>query len=300
MTYSTILKSALLLGGITFSMGIALSAPNETADQIIARARAYLGGDSALGAIKSVHYRGIMETYQGTTAGSMSGKYGVDIVYQKPYQQRIIATGSDAVETTALDGYVAWVRKQDLHNPTRWQVMVVDPNQIKALRANNWEYLNFFKDIEQCGGKVEVLGPATADGLPAVKLAFTHEQGIVFYRYFDPATGKLLFSETSQGGSIRLEGEIIVNGVRFPQKIIQISKGLDAKGQAVEQKQVVTVDQITLNEVFPAEDFELPLLSPSSPLPAAGPLNLPAVNPSGPPQAEVPQNPPATPGTAGK
>jgi hypothetical protein len=228
-----------------------------------------------------VHFSGVLEPGSPTPAGAKRATAAIDIIFQKPNQQRILATGSDSVETTALSGYSAWQRIQDAANLSSWKrLSVLRPDQIKLLRANTWENLYFFKGIDQCGGHVEVLGSAKVDGQPAVKVAFVHEVGIVFYRYFDPATGKLLLTETEQGGSIREEGEIIVNGLRFPQKVTQTVKGVDAKGQPAEQKLVMTFDKITLNETFPEDLFDLPLPRPSAPPPAAGSAGPATVGPS--------------------
>ena len=276
----------LLLGGV--ALGVARPAPAPTADQIIAQARAYLGGDAALSAVNSIHFSGVVETDKVTPAGLKTEKVGIDIILQKPYQQRIVVTGSESIETTALDDYTAWQRTQKVGDRYRWKLSVLGPDQIKWLRANTWEDLHFFKGIEERGGTVEVLGSAAADGHPAVKLAFTHDAGIVYTHYFDPETGKLLLSETTHGESIRTETEIMVNGLRFPQRIIQTAKGLDDKGQPAEGKLVMTFDKITLNETFPESYFELPLVNPVDP-PRAG-------NPPGPPPAVNSPNSPPAPG----
>jgi hypothetical protein len=290
MMHTTTVKRILLLSGV--ALGIALPAPAQTADEIIAKARAYLGGDAALSAVTSVHFSGVLVPDNATPAAPKPANATVDIIFQKPYQQRIVATGADLVETTALDGYSAWQRTQDVRDLDHWkQLTVLNPDQIKRLRANTWENLFFFKDIEQRGGHVEALGSATVDGHPAVMLAFLHEAGIVFYRYFNPETGKLLMTETEQGGSIREEGEIMVNGLRFPQKVIQTVKGVDAKGQRAERKLVMTFDKITVNETFPASYFEMPLPRPGAPKTAS--VSSPASGVTLP-------NPPPTPGPAAK
>jgi hypothetical protein len=280
MMHSATLKRFLLLGGV--ALGVALPAPAETAGQIIARARAYLGGDAALSAVNSVHFSGTLEPDKVAQGAPPAVKVGIDIIFQKPYQQRIIARGADSIETTALDGYTAWQRTEEVQDRRRWKLSALGPEQIKRLRANTWENLFFFKDIEQQGGTAEVVGSATADGRPAVKLAFRHDVGIVFYRYFDPETGRLLLTETEEGGSIREEGEIMVNGLRFPQKVTQTLKGVDAKGQPVERKLVMVFDKITVNETISDGDFAIPLAGPSYPPPAASAPNpAPAPSPAG-------------------
>jgi hypothetical protein len=262
MMHFATLKRILLLCGV--SLAAALPATAQNADQIIAKARAYLGGDAALSAVTSVHFSGAIEPEKAAPGAPQPAKVGVDIIFQKPYQQRIVVAGGDSIKTTAIDGYTAWQRVQDARNPNRLSFIMLGAEQIKRLRANTWENLNFFKDIGRRGGSVEVVGPATVDGRPAVKLAFRHDAAIVFFRYFDPETGRLLLTETEQGGSVREEGEIMVNGLRFPQKAVEVAKGVDAKGQPVERKTVIVFDKITVNETFPSSDFETPLPTPSN------------------------------------
>ena len=250
----------------------------ETADEIIAKARAYLGGDAALSAVHSVHFRGVLETQKVTPTGLVPQKFNVEICFQKPCQQLIVASGPETVETTGLDDYIAWRREQSLVDPTRWQQSVQRPDQIRWLRATAWENLNFFKGIEQQGGKAEVLGRATVDGRPAVKVAFSHSADVVFYNYFDLATGRRLLTET-RDRTIRDEGEILVNGLRFPQRETQVMKALDAKGRPIEQTLIITFDKITINETFPESYFELPSLPFPRRLPAVKPAVVPAIVP---------------------
>ena len=286
-----ILKRLLLLGAAACLGG---RAPAQTADEIIARARAYLGGDAALAAVNSVHLIGTFNPDGASPADPKSEKIGVEIIVQKPYQQRIVVTASGLTETTALDGYSAWEGKRE--GGGAWQINVLGADQVKRLQANTWDNLNFFKGIEKRGGTVESLGATTVDGHPAVKLAFTHDAGIVYTHYFDPVTGRLLLTETAQGMSTREEGEIVAGGVRFPRQVTQTTRTVDDKGQPVTQILVLNFDKVTLNETFPASDFEIPLTGPATPPPAKDLTSAsgqpPTVAPGAAPAAPPP-NPPA-------
>lgn len=250
----TFLPLLVLLGA---AAGFLPAASAQSADQIIDKARAYLGSEAALNGVQSIHFVGTLETEQG----AKHEKFSLEIRVQKPCQQLIVTTAPDLTDITGLNDYDGWHRLQVGPAPGRAQLSLYSAIEIKRLRASTWENLYFFKGIERFGGRVKVIGPAPVDGHPAVKVAFDHDDGIAFYQYFDPVTGKQLLSETDQGGSIRNEGEVTVNGVRFPQKVIQTSKSLDAKGQVVERKLVMTFDKITCNERFPDSDFEIPILS---------------------------------------
>jgi hypothetical protein len=218
----------------------------QTAEAWIAKARAFLGGDQALNAVKSVHFTGSLELSDGA-------KLPTDIVFQKPYQQRITVTGPKVIESTALDGYDAWQKRTNPANPAQWQVTLLDANQVKRLRANTLENLSFYAIREMPGCEVKVEGEATLEGRACVKLSFTHTSGgIVFTRYFDKSTGQLVKTETENGGEIREEGEMFVNGIRFPKRVINKSPG--------GAQTAISFDTVKVNEQFPSDMFAVPSL----------------------------------------
>ncbi|MET0263865.1 MAG: hypothetical protein ABW223_13255, partial [Rariglobus sp.] len=101
-------------------------------------------------------------------------------------------------------------------------------------------------------------GEAELDGVKCRKLVMSYGAGIEFIRYFEIATGRLLLTETMPVGAIREEGEIMVAGIRFPQKLIATGPAsADGKARVI----TITFDRIALNETFPASTFEQPLLS---------------------------------------
>jgi outer membrane lipoprotein-sorting protein len=224
----------------------AVSAPlgAQTAEEWIAKARTFLGGDQALNAVKSIHFTGTLE------AGEQ--RLPTDIVFQKPYQQRITVTGPKVIETTALDGYDAWQKRTNPENTGQWQVTLLDATQVKRLRTNTLENLSFYSTREMPGCEVKVSGEATVDGRACVKLTFAHASSVVFIRYFDKATGQLVKTETENGGEIREEGEMFANGVRFPKRVI--NKAPNGNVTAI------TFDTVRVNEAFPADLFAVPSL----------------------------------------
>lgn len=230
---------AALLAFATASLGA------QTAEAWIAKARTFLGGDKVLNAVKSVHFVGSLELSDGN-------KLPTDIIFQKPYQQRITVTGPQVIEATALDGYDAWQKKTNPANPLQWQVTLLDATQVKRLRANTLENLSFYSIRNMPGCEVAVTGETTLDGRACVKLTFTHGPSIVFIRYFDKATGQLVKTETENGAEIREEGEMFVNGIRFPRRVINKSPNGSVTA--------ITFDKVTVNETFPIDTFAVPSL----------------------------------------
>ena len=220
---------------------------------IIAKARAFLGTESALNGLKSIHYVGTLVTTDPTDPSKQT-RAAMEIFFQKPEQQRIVATSDKVIEVTALDGYDGWLRVQDVADATKWRTTLLGPDQIKRLRANTWENLSFFRGIEKIGGKVEDQGTKVIDGVTCRKIAFVHGPNIVFYRFFDTATGRLVFTETEAGGSIREKGEMVVGGIRFPRSIVTATK--NSKGEMVTV--TINFDKIVVNEEMPRTLFAVP------------------------------------------
>ena len=242
------LRWALLSAGI-------LSAAAGAEPAIIARARAYIGTETALTAVKSVHYVGTLVTPDAVDP-SKKTQAEIEIVFQGPEQQRITARFEKAVEITALDGYEGWQRTQNPAEPTKWRQTLLGADAIKRLRANTWENLSYYRGIERVGGRLEDQGTTTIDGVTCQKIAFIHAPNIAFYRYFEVATGRLVYTETESGGTIREQGEMIVSGIRFPKSIVTTSK--NKKGQEVPV--TIEFEKVTVNEVFPAKEFAVPAL----------------------------------------
>ena len=229
----------------------------ETIEQWIAKARAYLGSESALNAVTTVHFTGTLEIINPavdnkSTPVSPLDKMPVEIIFQKPYQQQMTVTRSDEVDTMVLDDYDGWSRSTSRLNPKQSRVSLLDVEQIKQLRANTWENLCFFGGLDKTGGRVDLGADDTVDGIACAKLSFIHSDGIIFHRYFEKSTGRLVKTETANGSAIREEGEMVVNGIRFPKRIL--NKG--ANGQVT----VIVFETVVLNESIPVASFAVPSL----------------------------------------
>jgi hypothetical protein len=234
----------------------------ETTEQWIAKARAYLGSESDLNAITSIHFSGRLEGTEKVPAPDDKTRLidqkisvPIELIFQKPYRQLMTLTRADSIATTALDDYDGWSKTSNPKDPKQWRLTLLDAQQIKRFRANTWEALYFYAGIEKRGGRVQLGGDVTVDGVACVKLLFIHADRIVFLRYFDKITGKLIKTETESGAEIREEGVQIVNGIRFPKKNINKAPN----GQIT----TIVFDKVVLNEHIPASEFAVPALQPN-------------------------------------
>jgi len=223
-------------------------------DAMLAKARAFLGPENVLNSVNTLRFLGELEVVEpgATTPGSAK----IEIVFSRPDRQLITATNEGQTETTALDGYDAWQRVSRADDASGWSVTLLGPDQIKRLRANTFENLNFYRGTETRGGRVEDRGVVTIAGVACRKLAFIHGPGIVFVRSFEEATGRLMLTETDSGTQIREKGEIRAGGLRFP-KTIETVNILPDGGQRIIR---VNFDSVEVNPTIDPSIFAIPTL----------------------------------------
>lgn len=233
----------------------------DNAGQWVAKARAYLGTEQALNAVRSLHFQG---SFAGTEqvpdpadpkkTVEQPVKVAIDIIFQAPMQQRQILRSSKIERITALDGYDAWERVAETGAKGAARLTLLDGPSIKRLRATTLENLSFYANPPGAARQVTLVGDATVDGTDCVKLAFAHSDSISFTRYFAKATGRLVKTEIDGGGEIQEEGELFVSGIRFPRKVVNKAQN----GRLT----TITFDKVTVNESFPADTFAVPSFEP--------------------------------------
>jgi hypothetical protein len=253
MKRAHLLLAFALIGGHSSTF-----AASTEVEALLEKARARLGGDTALEAVRSVHFYGTIELSETPGAANTPMKSAVEIIFQKPTQHRLVVTSEKSIDTTALDGYFAWRRIEPAATGARPQTILLNKEQIKRLRANTWENLFFFRGIEGRGGELLDGGETERDGVKCRKLSFRYGPGIDFVRYFEVATGRLVLTETQPVGIVREEGDLLAGGVRFPKKLVTtVPAGPDGGARVI----TLVFDRIALNETFPASVFEEPLFS---------------------------------------
>jgi hypothetical protein len=247
------------------ALALAASGAARGEPAVIGLARAYLGPDSTLDAIASIHYSGTLDRVDPDHPDNATAHATIDLVIVKPYRQRQVIRGDKATETTVLDGYDAWVYLVDNTDPSKHALTWLSVAEIRGLRASTWENLYFYRGLKG-EGATEDKGPATIDGIACERVDFSHGPDVVYERYFDRDTGRLVFTVRGKE-SIREAGEIRVDGIRFPKTVVSTRKTASGKDLV----STVTFESIVLNEPQPAEVFAVPSAVPAgTPAPAAG------------------------------
>jgi hypothetical protein len=246
---------------IYLSTAVVALCPLARADEpaIVAKARAYLGAESALQSVTSVHMAGTMSTDLDNSGKPV--KISVDIVFQKPWQESITIFEPNRIVHTSLDTYEGSQQSQDIasasqtsidsHKP--WRLTILGPEQVMTLRVDILENLWFYRGVLRVGGTIEDRGPATIEGVATEKVAFVYSPTFVYYRYFDLSSGRLVFSESESGTKLRESGEITAGGIRFPKRI-EVTEILGGK----QSTKAYEFDKITVNESFPSSLFAVP------------------------------------------
>jgi hypothetical protein len=239
------------------SCALLASAGLRAEPAVIGLARAYLGPDSTLDGISSIHFVGTLDRVDPDHPEVGTLHTSLDMVFSKPWRQRQVVRASKVSETTVLDGYDAWDRLQDNADPSKFRMRWLSAPEIRSLRANTWENLHFFRGIED-GASIDDVGPVTMDGVACERVDFIHGPDDIFQRYFDRDTGRLVLS-IRNGETIREDGEIVVDGVRFPKTIVSVIKTPSGKDLV----STVTFTSIVLNEPVARELFAAPSIVPA-------------------------------------
>jgi hypothetical protein len=237
---------------------VALLAPQVARAEpaVLGLARAYLGPQSTLDGITSIHYVGTLERVDPGPNGKPSPSTTLEMVFSKPLRQRLVIRGPKVTMTTVLDGYDAWDSFQDNQDPSKHKLTWLTAAGIKTLRANTWENLYYYRAPE--GGTIEDKGPSTIDGIDCERVDFAHGPAIVYERYFDRDSGRLVLTVTGTE-SIRESGEIKVDGIRFPKTIVSTTKPAGGK----ELVATATFESITVNEPLTDNLFAVPYFPPA-------------------------------------
>jgi hypothetical protein len=237
---------------------LAWGAPSSV-EEVIAKARSYVGKERDLDGVRSLHYRGRIEVRDAAGVLQEGSSGTIELILQKPAQQKVVRVVGQLRDVVGLDDLTGWHRVEQVADPAKGRTTVVPLAQLRRVQASTFENLAFYRGLERRGGRVELRGESTSGGRPVVRVAFIHPGDIVFLRSFDRETGRLLVTEGQDGERMVEEGELVVHGIRFPQRLVTSGKTEDGSTLAI----TLIFDEITVNETFPADLFAVPMVRPS-------------------------------------
>lgn len=239
------MRTIKLLGLVSYCFLIVIPSLHALdKDSMLAKARAYLGDEADLKAVKSLRYVGV-------AYGSDGERTSLELILKKPYMQRISQKREDKMIITATNGYEGYTMflTNDATKQSRLGVLSYD--KVQDLIINAMENLYFFEGYKKRGGELRDGGLVDYEGKEAYKLVFSYPNGTEFVRYFDPESGDLF--ATVHDGVTNVEDEYFeVQGIRFPRKLSSYKDG--------KLQQRIEFNSIEVNPEVREQIFEFPSL----------------------------------------
>jgi len=240
---SFVFAASLLLGANL----IAEDSDEEIIRSTIELARSYLGDSEKLDAIDCIHYKGSL-LYSTGDLGT------IEMVYQEPMRQKMIAVVNGRREISVLDGSEGWTTFERVGDSLPLGMEIFDPIRILIMQAAVREAFSFYRKPDVRNGNIYYDGKESVKGHECIILTYDHGDGIAYRRFIDAETGQLRKMFDSKGVEYYDEGEIVVDGIRFPKKMISIF-ATALGGQTME----FSYNSITLNKKLPNSEFVMPL-----------------------------------------
>ncbi len=181
---------------------------------VIKKARSYIGEESDLKSVKSLRFK-------GTITNSNGDEGHIEIQLKAPYKQLQVLTGDGVVQEFGLNDYEAWKKVYKKDDPDHYNLIPSNSEQLKRVRANTFDNLNFFSSETSYQRKLAYLGREDINGEEVDRVKVTY--GPIYYiRNFKVSNGQLLLTEIETGERIQESGEIKVGGIRFPKTLVSM------------------------------------------------------------------------------
>lgn len=240
------MKSIFLTAAVLCAATLAqAAAPAET---LVAKARAALGGETALNAVKSLRIEMSVADAEGKSLGAMINEY------KSPLKQRELNYTEKNLElVSASDGREGYktFRRLD-NNASQMQVIPYEENEARRdITASN---LNLLAVPDPERGTLAAGEDATIEGAACATLDYKYRSGVLIRRYIDKATGRLAATRLGDKGPLMINiGEQKVSGIIFPKSIVI----RDDKGKTL---RTLTLAKIEVNAPLDDATFAMPRL----------------------------------------
>jgi hypothetical protein len=233
---------------------LAVSAFGQTADEVLDKSVAAMGGKAKLAALQSMRMTGKMK--MGPMEAPMT------IIKARPSEMRVDFTIQGMTGTQAFDGTNGWVLLPFTGNKDPQKMTEA---MLKDIRTQaDFDGPTF--DYKAKGNKVDFAGKTDVEGTPAYKLHLTTKDGRESNIFYDAETYLPIRVEATHNVmGQEMETETIlgdyksVDGLMFPYSIESHAKGKEGAGQAV------AIEKIELNPKIDTAMFAMP--APAAPKP---------------------------------
>ncbi len=219
---------------------VACMAQAKTLDEVIEKARAYVGPEDTVASVEALSYTGTL------TPAEDGEERTVRLILEKPARQLLVIEKGDGRVTMIVNDLEGFMVQENLETGGK-RVDPLPVDQVRRFKANAAENLYFYEFPPGRQVRAKYLGEQEFRGETVDAVRFIHPGNVTFFRYFDPETGRLVGTLTDTGTVNTEEGEMLVDGLRFAGKVLSFEDG--------EKVHTIEFSRIEVNPDLPEDTF---------------------------------------------
>ncbi|CAI8342989.1 MAG: Uncharacterised protein [Opitutia bacterium UBA7350] len=227
-----------------------LPAQTPTAGSVIERARQALGSESALVDMVTLRIEGQVKPNDSKLMPAR-----IVLTARKPCSQRLEIYVDDMLETTILHGGQAIMIRSHTKEKSMGNMRKLSEKERKCMEQSTRNLFNFYNPDYGKGELATYEGIARHRGEICDVITYTSPADIKTLRYFSRKEARLVATIREVSGEqieIVEEGELFVDGVRFPQAQLYF--------QGRQALHRLEVTKVTINEALEDGIFDIPEL----------------------------------------
>jgi hypothetical protein len=205
----------LILSICLVAVAAPLFAATPSVRDIVQRARATVGTETALSGLVTLQMSGGIEPAKSKLASAT-----LLIIARKPCSQRLEVKMGDIVETTILDGEAGCIVRTNLNDEARRsQMRTMADKELQRVAFSTRQFFSFYGADFKRGERITYEGIEQRRGVRCHKLLYSYPDGISTTRYFAVNDDTLVSTVTDLGVESVEIGTQVVGGIKFPQKV---------------------------------------------------------------------------------
>lgn len=215
----------------------------QSLEEIIEKARAFVGPEDKIDGVEALYYEGEMVMAAG------GPNRGITLLLEKPAKQRLEITQGEGRITMVVNGLEGYMMQENLTTGESG-FAPLPLEQVRRFKANALENLYFFKFPASAQVRSKFMGEVDFRGQTVNRVRYIHPGGVQFVRYFDPKTGELVGTETDTGTINTEEGSMIIDGLKFSEKVLSF--------EGDELANTITFSKVEVNPEVGDDAFAFP------------------------------------------
>ncbi|MDP4610794.1 MAG: hypothetical protein NWT02_06365 [Opitutales bacterium] len=209
----------LLFSACLLVLATPLLAQTPSVSDIVNRARATVGLDTALDGLVTLNMTGSLEPIDSKMPAA-----ALLIVARKPCSQRMEIRIDDMVETHILNGENGCIIRSNLQNGTSQMRPLTAAEQARVAFSTR-QFFSFYRPDFKNGERISYEGIEQRIGIRCHKLVYAYPDGLTTVRYFSVDEDKLISTITENKVESVSVGVQNIGGIRFPEKIDYFEDG---------------------------------------------------------------------------